>query len=75
MDLDWAVELGRHLERMRRVESDVESLKRDVGDIHHSVRRVALLLALWGGALLLTLSSERGPEIIGKVIQHAMARN
>jgi hypothetical protein len=62
------VELGRYLERMRRLERDVDAIRDDVSEIRHMIHRIALLALLWGGALILMLGNERAAEVLIRLL-------
>lgn len=65
---DWLIELGRYLERVRRLETDVDEIREDVGEIRTLMQRIALLAILWGSALVIMLSNDRAAEIILRLI-------
>lgn len=64
MQSDWMYELGRYLEKVRRLERDMESVQEDVQEIKTLIQRGMLLGVLWGGAVLLMLSNEKAAEIV-----------
>ena len=74
MDFQDGLELGRQLEKVRHLETDVVKLQHDVGEIQNLIKRGAILVSLWGGALLLTLSSDKGPELVAGLVKNLLAK-
>lgn len=74
MDFHDGLEIGRQLEKVRHLETDVVKLQHDVGEIQNLIKRGAILVALWGGALVLALTSERGPEVVASIVRTLLAK-
>lgn len=68
------LELGKFTERLKRLETGFLTLRRDLDTLTGQIRRWAILVSLWGIAILANVSTDRAAELAVELVSSVLKR-